>query len=443
MSVERSVSRLSRALAMAMLAGEWETPAMLERATSILGHEPPWLAPLVRRMRKTFVVPPRDDVDALVLAVAARAAVRRSVSPPHECPVRRWLVDEPTMGSEHFAVPPLATTGELGAWLGLTPSELDFLADLRQLGARTTEPKLRHYTVRFLPKATGGVRVVEAPKGRLKAIQRRILREILDAVPPHDAAHGFVRGRSVATHAALHARRAVVVRLDLEDFFPSIRASRVHATFRALGYPTPVARALTALTTTITPRAAWRAVAQPTDARELQQRFHQRQRHAERHLPQGAPTSPALANLTAYGLDVRLAALASALDGTYSRYADDFVLSGDDTMARAATRLVPRIAAIALEEGFRVRHDKTRVMRASVRQEICGLVVNASPRPERRELEQLEAILFNCVRDGASANNRAALPDFRAHLAGRIAWIAAHDPTRGARMRELFGRVAW
>ena len=83
--------------------------------------------------------------------------------------------------------------------------------------------------------------MIEQPKPRLKALQRRILHEIVDWIPVHEAAHGFVRGRSARTHAALHAGRRVVVRLDLEDFFAAVVAARVYGIFRTAGYPEAVA----------------------------------------------------------------------------------------------------------------------------------------------------------------------------------------------------------
>src|SRR5690606_22604562 len=97
------------------------------------------------------------------------------------------------------------------------------------------------------------VRLLESPKSRLTALQRRILREILERIPAHDAAHGYRRGRSVVSHVAPHAGQGLVIRLDLRDFFPSVAGSRVHALFRTAGYPRPVARLLTGLCTNAVP----------------------------------------------------------------------------------------------------------------------------------------------------------------------------------------------
>src|SRR5581483_2237421 len=95
----------------------------------------------------------------------------------------------------------------------------------------------------------------EAPKQHLRAIQRRILREILAHIPAHAAAHGFVQGRSIRTFAAPHLGKAVVLSMDLADFFPSFTRARVQALFRLAGYPEAVADCLGGLCATATPRA--------------------------------------------------------------------------------------------------------------------------------------------------------------------------------------------
>ena len=85
-------------------------------------------------------------------------------------------------------------------------------------------------------KRSGGGRLIESPKPLLKGIQTRILRDILDRVPLHAAAHGFAKGRSIASNAKPHCGQAVVVKWDLADFYPSVRFNRVVAIFRSLGY---------------------------------------------------------------------------------------------------------------------------------------------------------------------------------------------------------------
>ncbi|KAB1915652.1 hypothetical protein F8274_03065 [Micromonospora sp. AMSO31t] len=173
-------------------------------------------------------------------------------------------------------------------------------------------------------------------KSRLRALQRRLLAEVLGRIPVHLAAHGFVPGRSAHTFAAAHAAQPVVVRIDPLGFFTHIPATRVHGLFRTAGYPEPVAHTLTGLCTTRTPHPVLRRA--PTG---LPHRATRLAALGTGHLPQGAPTSPALANLCAYRLDRRLTGLADAFETTYTRYADDLAFSGNLTTRRIHTRSPP------------------------------------------------------------------------------------------------------
>jgi RNA-directed DNA polymerase len=352
--------------------------------------------------------------------------------------VRRWLAFEPQMARAPWPVPEIPSPGELAAWLGEGDAQLAWLADVRGLERTVADRRLRHYTYTWRPRPGAPPRLIEAPKHRLKTIQRRILHDILDHLPAHDAAHGFVRGRSARTHAALHVGRAVVLRLDLEDFFASVGPSRVYGTFRTAGYPEAVAHLLTALCVNVIPRAEWDALPRPPVHDPRHHRLGRRL--ATPHLPQGAPTSPALASLAAFGLDTRLAGLARALGVTYSRYADDLTFSGD----RVPTALLrTAVAQIAREERFRVGHDKTRVRTRAARQLVCGCVVNERLNVPRPEYDRLKAILHDAAARGPQAANRAGVPDFRGHLAGRIAWVASLHPDRGRRLRERFAAIEW
>jgi hypothetical protein len=161
------------------------------------------------------------------------------------------------------------------------------------------------------------------------------------------------------------------------------------------------------------------------------------------HLPQGAPTSPALANLCAYRLDCRLAALARKAGAQYTRYADDLAFSGGPEWERSARRFQVAVCRVALEEGFEVNTRKTRFMRRAVRQQLAGVVVNERPNLARAAYDRLKAILHNCLRHGPASQNRDGHPNFRAHLAGRVAHAAWLNPERGRRLKELFARIAW
>jgi len=395
-------------LALAALDAEWEERA---RARRLVDEEV--LRRLSRfhgRMHRRF--PSRPTVDAL------RELVREDELSRLPLRITRWHTPAIRMHAARFGVPRIATVGALASHLGLEVTELLWLADVRGIN----EGKLAHYRTRWVPKRRGGRRLLEVPKPRLKRAQREVLRTILDVVPPHEAARAFRRGSNVHAHAELHAGKRELLTMDLEAFFPSVGAPRVRAIFGSLGYPRGVASVLTGLCTT---------------ASSLGTRT-ERERYGRRHLPQGAPTSPALANLAAYPLDVRLRALADAAGATYSRYADDLAFSGERVRA-----LLPRVAAICLEERFVPQFRKTRVMTRANRQDLCGLVVNESPKPRRCDYDALRAMLHNCARHGPDSQNHDGHPDFRAHLEGRVAWHGAHAPHRAAKLTKLLARIPW
>jgi hypothetical protein len=425
-------------LARAFLAGEPQVDALAARATEMLGHEWGWIRPLAARYVARFAGQTRPrlrDVVQFLLDDARFRAARKRVR--NQLEIVQRVAGPPAMlpvaATAGWGVPAIATVAELADWLRLDASELEWFADLKGLNRRprVTEP-LRHYRYRWFEKRSGGVRLIEAPKPRLKALQRRILSGILDRIPAHAAVHGFVRGRSIRTFAEPHAGKNIVLRMDLQDFFPSVRRTRVQALFRTLGYPEGVADLLGGIATTGAPRALFQG--RNAELRAL---------YEQTHLPQGAPTSPAIANACCYRLDCRLAGLANAAGAAYTRYADDLAFSGEGGFARGVERFAAHVGAVVFEEGLAVNFRKTRTMRQGLRQHLAGLVVNERVNVKRTEFDRLKAILTNCARHGAEAENREGRPEFRAHLEGRVAFVASINAARGAKLRELLHRVIW
>ncbi|MGH2841990.1 MAG: reverse transcriptase family protein [Solirubrobacteraceae bacterium] len=285
--------------------------------------------------------------------------------------------------------------------------------------------------------------MVEAPKARLKEIQRWILREILDQVPAHEAAHGFTRGRSAVTHAELHTGQAAVLRLDLKDFFASVSAGRVYRILRTLGYSRSVSHTLTGLTTNTIPESVWERITSATPAHAVTSRFRLGRQLATPHLPQGAPTSPALANLAAFRLDRRLTGLARASGVSYSRYADDLTFSGPGRLARHRSQFEAVATTIIRSEGFMVNSAKSTTQGAGGCQTVCGVVVNVRTNIPRIEYDRLKAVLHNAVIHGPESQNHGGVPDFRAHLRGRTSWVESLNPARGRKLHELFDEIEW
>jgi len=435
-----SNSPLVQMLARALLAGEPTVEAIQERCARTLGHNWRWLGPLARRYLKEFAGQTRPRLrDVVDFLVRDRGFAQARWAHRDKLRVVEWIAEPqqmlPVAAAKRWSVTAIATLGALGEWLGVEASELEWFADLKGLTGRTgVSGPLRHYSYRVLAKAGGSVRLIEAPKGRLKQMQRRILAGILEQVPVHDAVHGFVKGRSIQTFAAPHVGRHVVLRMDLRDFFPSFRAARVAAFFRTMGYPESVAERLASICTNAAPLGVW--AGHPVD-------WETRQMYRRAHLPQGAPTSPALANAMAYRLDCRLSGLARAAGAAYTRYADDLAFSGDAEFARSVARFLVHVMAVALEEDFEVHARKTRVQRQGVRQRLAGLVVNEHVNVARDDFDRLKALLTNCVRLGPESQNREGHTAFREHLRGRVGFVESVNAVRGKKLRGIFERIVW
>lgn len=421
------------ALARAFLAGDWNRDALLTRGREVFGRQPRWLARLVADVLELYHRPPLDRPRELATVIDTLQSQRRVRKLP---PVERWFTFEPQMGRMRWCVRPLCTVADVAAFAELDVGRLEWLADAHALERHVPDDKLRNYRYTWHARATATARVLERPKSELKRVQRLLLREVLDRIPPHDASHGFRRGRSVVTHATPHVGQHVVLRFDLESFFASVYGGRIYGIFRSAGYPEAVAYVLTALTVNVVPRAEWAAVPQPNDPRLLAAHARLGLRLATPHLPQGAPTSPALAALAAFNLDRRLHALANAYDATYTRYADDLALSGGRGLIGAAPGLRDAVREIARDEGFHLNERKSQLMTRAGRQVLCSVIVNAHPNVTRRDYDRLKATLHRAATTGAGGLDRA-------QLLGKIAWVESVNAHRGARLRRTFDAIEW
>jgi RNA-directed DNA polymerase len=254
------------------------------------------------------------------------------------------------------------------------------------------------YRVYEIPKRSGGTRQITAPMPSLLQAQRWILRYILKNRPLADSVHGFRSGRSIVSNGNAHLGARCVLKIDIRDFFPSVRAARVLDVFDRMGYRTELTKDLTSLCT------------------------------LNNQLPQGAATSPALANIVARNLDLRLEGLASKFSLRYTRYADDLTFSG----RLMSLELPAVIAHIVEDEGFVVNEEKTRLMRGSSRKIVTGISVGSGsahlPRETRRKLK---AELYSVLKYGPMSHlERRGIhdPQFIQRLLGRVSFWLQIEP---------------
>ncbi len=311
-------------------------------------------------------------------------------------------------------LPILHTAAEIAGAMGIRIGELRFLTFTRNVS------KVSHYARFSIAKKTGGERVIHAPHERLKRAQYWVLDNIL--LKPHvdDCAHGFVAGRSIMSNAKPHVGKAVVINLDLKDYFPSVHYPRVKAQFQEFGYSSQAATLLALLCTHC-----------PQDEVSVDgERFFVSSK-SERALPQGAPTSPALTNLIARTMDRRLKAMASKLGFVYTRYADDLTFSAPTEGLKNVAKLRWRVGKIIESEGLRLHPAKQHVMRSSQRQEVTGIVVNKQMSIARDTMRRFRAVLQQIEKHGPQGKHWNGNPDVISAMLGYARFITMVDANRG------------
>ena len=286
-----------------------------------------------------------------------------------------------------------------------------------------------HYRQFTVPKKSGGHRAIWAPMPRLKALQKLILKEIVEKMSVHGSAHGFVVGKSILSNAEEHVDSQVVVSIDLKDFFPSFSFRRVKGIFRSYGYPEGISTLLALICT-----EADRRVVTLEDGQTYYVAT------GPRVLPQGSPASPALTNVASMRLDRRLSSYAANNGWRYTRYADDLTFSfpNDATGKPDIGGLLSMVNYVVKEEGFSVNKKKTHIMHSHKKQEVTGLVVNGPypPRVAKRRRRMLRNALYN-AKKGTVVEKGLALEQ----LIGHAAFVYAAQPELGRELIDGFAAL--
>lgn len=272
-----------------------------------------------------------------------------------------------------------------------------------------------HYHTFFIPKKSGGVRTISAPRRMLKSLltyTNRILQALYEAPA---CVTGFVPGKCVTDNAKPHIGHNYVFNADLEDFFPSIPQARVWATLQCppFRFNRTVASALAGLCCT-----------------EVE--FRGETRNA---LPQGSPCSPVLTNIVCHNLDWKLGGLARRFRLTYTRYADDITFSGPQNVFREGGEFLTEFRRIVAEQHFTVNEKKTRLQRRGERQEVTGLVVSDRVNVAREYVRDLDNLLYIWERYGEA---EAFLKFFERQEAGKMSLGRFPDMVRAVRGKLMY-----
>ena len=265
-----------------------------------------------------------------------------------------------------------------------------------------------------VPKRNGGSRMLDVPYPDLKACQRRILEEFLPAIPVHSCAKAYVKGASLRDTTLPHVGKPLVVKLDIHDFYGSIRFRTVYE--RVFGedrFPKKIGMILANLCC------------------------------CRGKLPQGAPTSPTISNIVMYPLDEAVSEYCRQRGITYTRYSDDMTFSGDFDPGE----LIRYVKTLLSRDGFALNNGKTRIIRRGQRQIVTGVVVNEKaqlPAGYRRRIRQevyfcrKYGVRDHIIRSGqgeyirfdaASEDNlRIQQQKYLLHLLGQIGYALLIDP---------------
>lgn len=287
---------------------------------------------------------------------------------------------------------------------------------------------LDHYHRFQIPKKKGGFRSISSPKTTMRKAQMWIMKMILNKIPLHEAAMAFQAGKSVVDNAQAHQKQKVLVRMDLKDFFPSIKYHRVKGLFQSFGYNDGMSAIFAMIC---------------TDAFRVNAKLGEESYFvalSDRYLPQGACTSPALSNIICRRMDNRLQKFAKSIDWVYTRYADDMIFSSAEKSDKLGS-VLGLTQKVIQEESFEINPEKTLVMRQSQRQMVTGVVVNHEvPRISRRDMKNFRAFCHQYELKGETEMSKKLGKNATQYSKGYLSFMQMVNPEQAQKFKEKY---AW
>lgn len=274
-------------------------------------------------------------------------------------------------------------------------SSLRLSTDYVEKVARSASHRYKEYAI---PKRHGGLRTIHHPAKQLKAIQRWLLREVIEDLPVNDCASAYRQGKNIAAHAKIHVRSRFLLRMDIKDFFSSITADDIanYITRHAKLFPSRHSGDVKLFCQLVCRNG---------------------------QLTIGAPTSPGLSNALCYDLDVSLRRLACENDVVYTRYADDLFFSTriPNLLKNIELRVTEIVENSKCPANLRINRGKTRHSSKRGRRQVTGIILGSDDRIYfgRRLKRRIRSMVHNI--------ETLKLRD-RAYLAGMLAFCKDVEP---------------
>lgn len=324
---------------------------------------------------------------------------------------------------------------------------------LRAVVSRANENPYRIFRIRKRPSSDGKVsfRVISVPHPQLMKIQRWIAQNILSKTRTHYASKAFSKGDTLLEATIPHCGAAWIIKVDVRNFFESITEISAYHVFRSLGYQSLIAFEMARICTRLGAPTAYRTHAKwlVSFPREVISSYTQ---FRMGHLPQGAPTSPMLANLSVFSLDEEITEICDEFGLTYTRYADDLVFSTHEKSfdRERCSNLIGEIYQSISKIGLSPNFSKTRILPPGSRKVVLGLLVDTNrPRLTREFRMNLRQHIYYLSSDGhgpaahASEKGFSSISGLKHHVFGLATFARQIDPDYGHKCLESLREVDW
>jgi RNA-directed DNA polymerase len=317
---------------------------------------------------------------------------------------------------------------------------------LRNLVNRKTQNPYRSFKMR--KQSSNRYRIIRVPSPQLKTIQTFINSHILSKLQPHSASVAYAPGSKIYDAAQEHCAARWILKFDISDFFDSVNEKQVYHVFRKCGYPALLSFEMARLCTILKPRAPFHnCKTRPYDRYKIKEYVNIRLGT----LPQGAPSSPMLANLVSMKMDEEITSLAEVYGCTYTRYADDMTFStAEDLNRQSISQIINRMTHLLASFGYRLNQKKTKVISPGARKIYLGLNVNESkPHLTKAYKRRISKHLYFCLKSevGPEAHSKHlrfySIIGFKNHLYGLIAYAKQIEPDFGNSCMQDFNKINW
>ena len=273
---------------------------------------------------------------------------------------------------------------------------------------RSASYRYKTYTI---PKRAGGRREISQPTPAVKFIQRWLCRNVFSHFPIHDAAQAYKEGANIAANARIHVKQNYLLKVDFENFFPSIRGDDIRSLVN--GEQATFEPTLTDEDVELIVKAVCKDGA----------------------LTIGAPSSPVISNVLMYDFDRELSEECQRRRVRYSRYADDIALSTDEPgelaeLLKVVTSLLKKPGGPSLT----INPNKTVFTSRKRLRRITGIVLTSDCEISigRRAKRKLRSMIFRY--------SQGQLPaDDAAYLRGYLAFVKSIEPDVISRLELKYG----